>query len=293
MTSADPQPWQRSLEHQPGLELAGFCDSTRLWSGFQTTWDLCAVERGASEWRYRGRTMLTEPGSIRFKEPGETFRTLGVRGPSSMRMLRIDAAWMESFLAPLPARGRHLGVLQLEGNPVAFACLQRLLDGLEASRSRLATESLLHEGLAALLFDVLESRRSSPPPPHHPAIRRVQAYIHAHYVEELSLRDLSAIAEVHPVYLCRLFRKHVGLSPHAYQTERRVEAAAARLRRGDSAAVVAAAVGFFDQSHLIRHFKRSYGITPSAYCRLTRARVHSTRIPRAPKKQAKRAIHDG
>jgi AraC-like DNA-binding protein len=39
------------------------------------------------------------------------------------------------------------------------------------------------------------------------------------------------------------------------------------MRRGTPIAEAAAAVGFYDQSALTRHFKRSYGITPLQYAR--------------------------
>lgn len=293
--------WRRRPTSLPQVELAAFEASTHRWSGFQTTWDLCAVIEGAAEWRYRGRTMLSTPGTIRLKEPGESFRTLSVKSPSSMRLLRLDPALVAALLDPLPASARHLRVLQLERRPACFEGLVALLDRLAEPRSRLAHESLLHHGLSTLLLDHLEPHPAAPLDPGPRAVRRVREHIDAHYDRELSLQALASLAGVHPVYLSRLFRRHVGLSPHAYQTERRVIAAKDHLRRGMHGAQVASAVGFFDQSHLIRHFKRIVGVTPHAYCRLSGRRRagdraasgHSTRTPRAPRKHATLAMNDG
>jgi AraC-like DNA-binding protein len=62
--------------------------------------------------------------------------------------------------------------------------------------------------------------------------------------------------------LARAFAKHVGLPPHAYHLQRRIERARAMLLSGTSAAEAAALTGFSDQAHLTRHFRRHFGITP-------------------------------
>jgi len=55
------------------------------------------------------------------------------------------------------------------------------------------------------------------------------------------------------------------MPPHAYQTQLRVLRAKALLRAGQPAARVAASTGFFDQSHLSRHFRWLVKLTPGRY----------------------------
>jgi len=57
----------------------------------------------------------------------------------------------------------------------------------------------------------------------------------------------------------------VGLTPHAYLTQVRLKAAMRELQRGATLTEAALAVGFYDQSALNNHLKRSYGITPLQY----------------------------
>jgi AraC-like DNA-binding protein len=57
----------------------------------------------------------------------------------------------------------------------------------------------------------------------------------------------------------------VGILLHQYQTQIRVERAKMQLAQGVSIQQVAVEVGFVDQSHLTRHFKRFVGITPGKY----------------------------
>ena len=54
-------------------------------------------------------------------------------------------------------------------------------------------------------------------------------------------------------------------SPHAFLEQPRVRRAQSLLRTGLLPADVAAEVGFADQSHLTRHFKRIVGVTPGRY----------------------------
>jgi len=86
-----------------------------------------------------------------------------------------------------------------------------------------------------------------------------------HYAEQISLADIAAAASISPFHLTRVFKKTMGMSPHQYLVEVRVHSARALVSAGGghpSLAEVAAAVGFADQSHLTRQFKRILGTTP-------------------------------
>ena len=90
-------------------------------------------------------------------------------------------------------------------------------------------------------------------------------YIHENYSGEVSLADIAGAAHLSSYHLTRVFKKATGMSPHQYLVQVRVNSARALLTAGAgdrSLAEIAAAVGFADQSHLTRHFKRMLGITP-------------------------------
>ncbi len=90
-------------------------------------------------------------------------------------------------------------------------------------------------------------------------------YIAANYLTDISIDDLAAITGLSRHYFIRSFRREFGLPPHAYVNQLRLIAAKQILASGEPPADVAAAVGFYDQSHLNRLFKRTYGITPGTY----------------------------
>jgi AraC-like DNA-binding protein len=81
----------------------------------------------------------------------------------------------------------------------------------------------------------------------------------------IGVEDLTEIAQLSRFHLMRTFRRDVGLSPHAYLTQIRVEAAKKLLSEGASIVDVASDIGFTDQSHFTRHFKRITGVTPGQY----------------------------
>ena len=78
-------------------------------------------------------------------------------------------------------------------------------------------------------------------------------------------RDLGAS----PSHLVRCFTGSFGIAPHQYVTARRIDAARRRLLDGEPIAMVAAGVGFYDQSHFTRQFKRHVGTPPGRYAHPT------------------------
>ncbi|NEP16422.1 MAG: AraC family transcriptional regulator [Leptolyngbya sp. SIO4C1] len=104
------------------------------------------------------------------------------------------------------------------------------------------------------------------------AVRQVRDYLHDCYGENVSLQTLANQVQLKPLQLLRSFRKAIGLPPHAYLLQIRINQAKALLRQGDPIVEVAGATGFADQSHLTRHFKRFVGVTPGQYSRGCRHR---------------------
>jgi AraC family transcriptional regulator len=98
-------------------------------------------------------------------------------------------------------------------------------------------------------------------------LQAVVRYVEEHLDTELTLDDLAAVAHLSPYHFARLFRNSTGLPPRQYVIARRVERAKELLRDGDGMplADVAAEVGFANQSHFTRHFKRLVGVTPGHF----------------------------
>lgn len=101
--------------------------------------------------------------------------------------------------------------------------------------------------------------------PDVPLARRLRVMLDDSFAEPFTVADAAELLGVHPSHLVRAFSHAYGIPPHRYVTARRVDRARRLLGQGVPAAAVAAVVGFHDQSHMSRHFRRVLGATPGAF----------------------------
>lgn len=128
--------------------------------------------------------------------------------------------------------------------------------------SALTAESLTLEMLGVA---VDEKPRDANPPPW---LRRVFERINDAVLEPVSVSELAADADVHPVYLAAVFRKFFKESIGEFVQRQRVEFSKRMIvRRELPLALIAVDAGFSDQSHFNRIFKRYLGVTPGEFRR--------------------------
>jgi len=96
-------------------------------------------------------------------------------------------------------------------------------------------------------------------------IEEVKSYLEQRAELNLTLEELSATFRCNSYHLLRTFKKSVGLPPHAFMLNARIERAKRLLLDGLSLATVAAETGFADQSHLHKTFRRIVAATPRQY----------------------------
>ena len=102
--------------------------------------------------------------------------------------------------------------------------------------------------------------------PFPPAVRVCMDYIQRNYAQRLTLESLGEAAQLHPNYLCALFKEHTGQTVVEYITKVRVNAAAKLLRDSELPInKVAEQCGFRSESLLYKYFKAAMGMTPKAY----------------------------
>ncbi len=244
-----------------GIELLRWDASTHRYARHSHEgYAIGAVQRGAHAFTSRGRTWTAVSGCVIVVNPEDAHdgRPAARDDAYSYRMMYVERTAMALAGAPF---FRECVVTD-------SALARRLLEihrALERSEARLECDTLVttalrelaqHHGRVRPGIDKTGKRQ--------PGVSVVLEYLTEHFTEECSLTDLAALAGVDRFQLLRAFRQQVGLPPHRYQTQLRLRHAKRRIAAGEPAAIVATAVGFSDQSHLIRKFKAAYGVTPGA-----------------------------
>jgi AraC family transcriptional regulator len=149
---------------------------------------------------------------------------------------------------------RHIAMALLAGVRTGAAC-----DPMygEALSTALVVHLLREYGAA-----VLGPKRHSSGLPREKLVRAVE-YIQDQLNTDLTVSGIAHAVYMSPYHFTRLFKESTGQSPYQYVVDARVRKAKELLTTGKFTISEAAYhVGFFDQSHLTRHFKRLFGLTP-------------------------------
>ncbi|MEZ5920972.1 MAG: AraC family transcriptional regulator [Parvularculaceae bacterium] len=123
------------------------------------------------------------------------------------------------------------------------------------------------EAIARLLAIIRERYSTKPPPVRRgvSSVRRAREMIDDNPSTALTLEELAKASGVSRFQLIRSFAKETGITPYAYQMQRRVSAARRFIAEGVALADTSCIAGFADQSHMTRAFVRQFGVTPARY----------------------------
>jgi AraC family transcriptional regulator len=98
--------------------------------------------------------------------------------------------------------------------------------------------------------------------------RIVTDFIEAHLAEHISLDTLAQLVGLSRYYFCRAFKQSLGIPPHRYHNNQRIEQAKALLAKHEfSVTDIGFQVGFSDTSSFSAAFRKTTGLTPTAYHR--------------------------
>jgi len=214
---------------------------------------------------YRGDHLRPGPGSIVVLAPGEmhTGRPAAPDGGYAYRALYPDPSLLtEGTLGG----GSPYFPEPLLDDPELATALSRAHTELSACPDPLETESRLPWLLTALACRHSTSRVTTCVIPGAEAVARaVRDRLADELLSPPSLADLAADLGLSRYQLLRAFRTTMGVPPYAWLAQYRVGRARALLESGRRPSEVAAQVGFADQAHLTRWFRRVLGVTPAAY----------------------------
>ncbi len=119
-------------------------------------------------------------------------------------------------------------------------------------------------GLAALQLYPVETQKALLMQEKHPALYKSQSWIHEHYADDLSLKDIAGQADVSPEHLVRLYRRYERITPIQYLWRIRIQRATELLTStGLTVTEIAHLSGFKTSHHLARLLKQATGKTAS------------------------------
>jgi AraC-like DNA-binding protein len=256
--------WEYLIAHQ----------SRHLWTVHHETYTICASPTFGHAWKYRGREhALPDRGSM-LMEPGELHRTLSVPPITIFEVAIIPPDHVAAAAGDLGLAGApHLKIAQTP-DPALTRAVWRLGAAAEqGDRAPLELETLQAGIVARLLAHAERAPRLKGGANEPRAVARAKSYLRDNLGERVTLDELAAAAGLSRFRLVHAFVAAVGLPPHAYQLQLRIERARQLLQDGLPAAQAAVDLGFVDQAHFIRHFKKIMRVTPGQYARSAFART--------------------
>jgi len=217
--------------------------------------------RRQNEWLGEGDVVIMPanvPHTDSWDKPGEF--TLLILDPASVARIAEDSV-DPSRIEILPRFAMRDGFI----HQIGTALETELRSG--GSGIQLYVDSLAAALSAQLLRNHSSlSRLAEPSSSNHNQVRRAAEFIQDNSQQNLRLSDVAAVAHLSEFHFARLFRQIMGISPHKFLIERRIEHAQGLLRTTKlPVEEIAHRAGFSNQSHFTAHFRRIVGTTPRLY----------------------------
>lgn len=147
----------------------------------------------------------------------------------------------------------RIGVSEIKESILAFSAAYREALSVKRDQNRDMASQFLYHG---------ESADDA----QNPTISEALRFIHAHYKEDITLRQISDELHLNASYLSRLFKKHMKETIVGYITRYRIECSKKLLLHSDARLyTVAIEAGFNDAAYFSNIFKKYTGYSPSEY----------------------------
>jgi len=220
---------------------------------------ICLTLAGESVEIIDGARVVTEPGSVIIRGPklthSDQYGEVAHRG----FMIELENKWLQMC--------RHFqrvfeGHKHFQRGPVPDLVL------------RIYRESRIKDSIAPIIVEGLmlemlghASRSLIKTPLRQPRwLIQARDVLHSHFNDPLNLVEIANTVGVHPTHLARAFKKHYQTTVGEYLRRLRLDWATRQLSdTKDPIAEIAAAAGFYDQSHFSHLFKQHTGFTPAEF----------------------------
>ena len=253
------------VPHLRGLELLQATFTTHSFpKHFHESYGIGLCDRGSGIIYCHGTKYIAPPQHLIFFHPGEVHSGYAnEQNPWTYRMIYLDVSVISE-------------VIEDYGQTISFpqtTFANRSISHFFSHAHQLFSQSaskLEHDELLQGFVKKLREQAGILPKTYlnfqeNKAIKLIREYLEENYQENVSIRKLCRLTGWSPSYLVTTFHQKLGIPPHSYQMQVRIQRAKKQLLTNKPLAQVALDVGFCDQSHLTRCFKRVIGVTPGVY----------------------------
>lgn len=224
------------------------------------TWSIGLIDAGACNFDLAGKSQQAVQGDVVIIPPGDVHDCNPAGGAWAYRMFYFSDEYMRRVLAD---NGASQTLLQHQKAVLKQPELFKKLNAVQQQVAHCSDSLAIQQGLleALLYLHQPEAQRGK----ESPRIAKAKEYLAADLGAKADLQQLAAELELSPYYFIRLFKRHTGLSPHAWRLQKRLNRAKQLILQGQTLSDVALTLGFTDQSHFSHSFYRSVGATPGCY----------------------------
>ena len=254
------------------MALTGRAFDTRLPPHVHSSYVLGVVDRGSVWVTVNGTSYRAEPGSVIALEPFVVHTEIpeGSEGWSFRYLYPNESVVRAALGIPGPGRSPLRFARPVLNDPGVGARIARVFDCLQWERS----EDKEYDDLVGLVRHLRDS--ASVMPEWRPAvdrrnIRAVRDMLTNGPLRNVRLADLASAAGLSQFHFARVLRNEVGLPPYAFFEQVRIAHAHELIHNGHDLTSVAYQLGYADQSHLTRHFRRGSFTTPGQFAQLSRS----------------------
>lgn len=200
----------------------------------------------------------------------ELARQLSERYPD-VRIIFITAFWEKEYVKS----AFQNGVVDYILKPVKIDELKHAIDNV----LKRLNESQTREQYILTLEKHNEKELPAEPVNLRPAalnssdyLNQIKKLIDDNFMEDITIENMAETLYLSPQYICRVFKKEMGITINQYRTQCRMMRAAALIRNTDLQILyICNEVGYSDIKYFNKLFKEQFGMLPHKYRKLLRS----------------------